>query len=53
MAREERTLRANPAARVQVDPNLPPAREDLREEHELLIDRLEAEKLNHTRVHRR
>lgn len=53
MAQEERTLRTNPNARVQIDPNLPPAGEELREEHELLIDRLEAQKLTHTRVHRR
>lgn len=53
MVREERTLRTNPNARVQIDPNLPPAGEELREEHELLIDRLEAQKLTHTRVHRR
>lgn len=49
MAREERTLRTNPNARVEIDPSLPPAGE----EHELLIDRLEAQKLTHTRVHRR
>lgn len=53
MAREERTLRSNPNAPVQIDPNLPPAGQELREEHELLIDRLEAQKLTHTRVHRR
>lgn len=53
MARQEQTLRANPTARVLIDPNLPPAGEELREEHELLVDRLEAQKLTHTRVHRR
>ncbi|WP_375459856.1 relaxase/mobilization nuclease domain-containing protein [uncultured Enterovirga sp.] len=53
MAREERALRANPNTRVQIDPNLPHAGEELREEHELLIDRLEAQKLTYTRVHRR
>ena len=51
--REERALRANPAARSAADPNLPPAAEELREEHELLIDRLEAQRLTPTRVHRR
>lgn len=53
MAREERALRSSPNARVPADPNLPTAGEDLREEQELLIDRLEAQKLSHTRVHRR
>lgn len=51
-AQEERGMRANPAARSPANPNLPPAAEELREEHELLIDRLEAQKLTHTRVHR-
>lgn len=53
MAREERALRSSPNARVPADPNLPIAGEGLREEHELLIDRLEAQKLSHTPVHRR
>ena len=52
-AREERLMRANPMARSVTDPNLPPPAEELREEHELLIDRLEAQKMTHTRVHRR
>lgn len=53
MAREERTLRANPNAPVQIDPNLPPAGQEFREERELLIDRLKAQELTQTRVHRR
>lgn len=52
-AQEERGMRANPAGRSPANPSLPPAAEELREEHELLIDRLEAQKMTQTRVHRR
>lgn len=51
-AQEERGMRANPAGRSSANPSLPPAAEELREEHELLIDRFEAQKMSQTRVHR-
>ncbi|MBZ5762273.1 relaxase/mobilization nuclease domain-containing protein [Rhizobium sp. VS19-DR104.2] len=52
ITREERALRANPAAPIAADPNLPEAGEELREEQELLIDRIAAKQPAHTRVHR-
>ena len=52
ITREERALRANPAAPIAADPNLPEAGEELREEQELLIDRIAAKQPTHTRVHR-
>jgi hypothetical protein len=53
MSREEQALRYNPIAPAPADPNLPRAGEELREEQELLIDRIETQRMSHTRVHRR
>jgi hypothetical protein len=52
VTREEQALRANPAAPIAADPNLPEAGEELREEQELLIDRIAAKQPAHTRAHR-
>jgi hypothetical protein len=52
VTREEQALRANPAAPIAADPNLPEAGEELRDEQELLIDRIAARQPAHTRAHR-
>lgn len=52
VTREEQALRANPTEPVASDPNLPEAGEELREEQELLIDRIAAKQPTHTRVQR-
>jgi hypothetical protein len=52
-SREEQALRSNPIAPMPADPNLSRAGEELREEQELLIDRIETQRMSHTRVHRR
>lgn len=52
VTREEQALRAHPTAPVKADPDLPEAGEELREEQELLIDRIAAKQPAHTRVHR-
>jgi hypothetical protein len=53
MSREEQAFRSNPIAPAPADSNLPRAGEELREEQELLIDRIETQRMSHTRAHRR
>jgi hypothetical protein len=53
MSREEQAFRSNPIVPAPADPNLPRAGEELREEQELLIDRIETQRMSHRRVHRR
>jgi hypothetical protein len=53
MSREEQAFRSNRIAPAPANPNLPRAGEKLREEQELLIDRIETQRMSHTRVHRR
>src|SRR5712691_9933678 len=43
---------ANPAAPVPNEPDLPADGEALRDEQELLIDRIETQRMLHTKVHR-
>jgi hypothetical protein len=49
---EEQALRSNPTGPLAGDPNLPELGEELREEQELLIDRIASTQSAHTRTHR-
>ncbi len=51
-SREEQSLRANPASPVPVQPDLPRDAEELREDQELLIDRIQAQKMTQGKIHR-
>ena len=43
---------ADPAAPVPSEPDLPADGEAFRDEQELLIDRIETQRMSHTKVHR-
>ena len=51
-SREEQALRPNPASPDPVQPDLPRDAEELREDQELLIDRIQAQKMTQGKIHR-
>ncbi len=51
-SREEQALRANPASPVPVQPDLPRDAEELREDQELLIDRVQTQRMTQGKIHR-